>query len=229
MLGVTLIGRINLLSSILGEEHLRPGVDEFTNGGVEAETVDLAALEGEDHLDSRTVGDVSSTDTISTRTKQIISSPITTRFLFVDTEDGTNTHITVNVTGSIKRIKCNAEFTGTSRGDNDRFFLFFGNKDTAHTRVDKGIDHHIISQNIKFLLVITSRIHLTSQTVKTGNTSTLDSSSNELTRSTNGIHKNNQVMVMTLFHNKPIQGFSIGIKHFGRHGCGLYNSVDFEL
>mmetsp|Transcript_4918 Transcript_4918/g.7454 ORF Transcript_4918/g.7454 Transcript_4918/m.7454 type:complete len:230 (-) Transcript_4918:70-759(-) len=229
MLGVTLIGRVNFLSSVLREKHIRPGVDEFTNGRVKAETMDTSTSEGEDHLDSRTVSNVSSTDTIGTRTEQIIRSSITTRFLFVDTEDGTNTYVTVDVTGTVKGIKGNTEFTRTSGGDNDGFFLFFRNKDTAHTRVHKGIDHHIVRQNIEFLLVIPSRVHLTSQTVKTGNTSTLDSRSNELTRSTNGIHKNNQVMVMTLSHDKPIQGFRIGIKHFGRHGGDLYYSVDSEL
>lgn len=60
--GVTLVGGVNSLTAIFWENHLVTGVDELSDGTVQAESVNVTTLEGEDHFDSTGVCNVSSAD-----------------------------------------------------------------------------------------------------------------------------------------------------------------------
>jgi hypothetical protein len=119
-------------------------VDKFSNGAIQTETVDVATTESENHLDSRTVGNVTGADTFSTVAKKILGTSVAAGPPFVNTENGSDTHVTVNVGASVKRVKSNAEFSRLARGDDNGFFVLLRDKYGADTRVDKSIDHDVI-------------------------------------------------------------------------------------
>mmetsp|Transcript_16355 Transcript_16355/g.39940 ORF Transcript_16355/g.39940 Transcript_16355/m.39940 type:complete len:261 (-) Transcript_16355:302-1084(-) len=162
---VTLISRVNSLATIFWEGHLDTSVDEFSNGTVQAESFNCSTLEGEDHLNGRRVGDISSAQARASVSQQILDGSVGSRSAFVNREDGSDTDVAVNVGRPVQRIKGDTEFSGTSRGDNNWLLVFFRHQNAADTRVNQGVNHHVITQDIQLLLVVTSGVDFSSQTV----------------------------------------------------------------
>lgn len=222
--GVTFVARKDLLSAGLREHHLHTGVNELSNGAVEAESVNIASSEGEDHLDGRGIGNISGADAFRSTSKDVFDSSVASRFALVDTENGTNTYIAVNVRTSVKGIEGDAKFTGLSSWNDDGFFVFFGYQDRADSRVDEGVDHHVVRKNIEFLLVISGTVLLSGKTVEVGNTGTLNGRCDELARRGNSIHQDNKVVIMGGGHDEPVEGGGVDIELFG-HFVGFYCCV----
>mmetsp|Transcript_15040 Transcript_15040/g.28503 ORF Transcript_15040/g.28503 Transcript_15040/m.28503 type:complete len:356 (+) Transcript_15040:37-1104(+) len=214
---IPFVTRVNLLPSVLGEDHLFASVHKLTNSAIEAETVYVTALESENQFYCRTVGDVTSTDAISTRSEKIIDRTIATRLGLVDTKDGTHTDVAVNVTGTIEGVEGDTKLSTLTRRNDDRFFVFFRHENRAHATVNKSVDHHIIRKNIQLLLVVSRRVDLAGQTVQLGHASTLDRRSNELTRSGNGVEQDDEIVIMRVGHHETAQRFGIRVK-LVRHG-----------
>ena len=89
----------------------------------------------------------------------------------------------------------------------------------ADTTMDESVDHHVVGKNIQLLLVVSSTVDFSSQTVQLGNTSTLHGRRNELARRGNGIEQNHKIVIMRVGHDKAAQGFGIlGKRAAGRVG-----------
>mmetsp|Transcript_31402 Transcript_31402/g.74955 ORF Transcript_31402/g.74955 Transcript_31402/m.74955 type:complete len:203 (+) Transcript_31402:262-870(+) len=91
---VSLVAGVDPLSSICGELHVEPGMNELPNRWVETEALNGAVLESEDKLDSRRVSAVSSADAFFARSKEVFHYAI---LLLEDAENSTNGYIAVNV------------------------------------------------------------------------------------------------------------------------------------
>ena len=57
----------------------------------------VSTTEGKDEFDGRTVRHVSSADAVDTRAEQVAGTSIASRLSFVDTEDRSDTDVTVNI------------------------------------------------------------------------------------------------------------------------------------
>lgn len=208
---ISLIAGEDGLASILGELHVDAGVDKLADGGVEAEAVNSATLEGEHKLDGRTVDAVTGADALGTRTEKIIDGSLRSLLVLENTENGTDRDVAINVTGSIEGVKGDAVLAGLVLGDDDGILLLLRNEYRANAGVDEGIDHHVIRHNVELLLVIAGAIHLTGKSVKLGNTRALDGSGNELAGGTDGIKEDHKLMIAGVGHHEPVKG--LGILH----------------
>lgn len=206
VVGVALVACKDGLAAILGELHVDTSVDELTNGGVEAEPMDSAALEGEDKLDGRTVDTVTSADAFSPRPEKIIDGSLGSFLLFENTENGTDRDVAVNVTGSVERIEGDAELASLLLGDDDGLLLLFRNEDGANSRVDKGVDHHVIGHNVELLLVVAGTVHLTCKAIELSNTCPLHGRGNELAGGTDSVEKDHKLVITSVGHYEPIEG-----------------------
>jgi hypothetical protein len=94
---VSLITGIDSFSSIRRYLHVRSSKYEFSNGRIKAKTEYVFPFEGEHELRSRAIAAVPCAYTFLTRAKQILNCALASRLLFKDTENCTNTDITVDV------------------------------------------------------------------------------------------------------------------------------------
>mmetsp|Transcript_20060 Transcript_20060/g.29753 ORF Transcript_20060/g.29753 Transcript_20060/m.29753 type:complete len:224 (+) Transcript_20060:612-1283(+) len=210
---VTLIARIDSLASIDRELHIEASVDKLSNGRIKAKSFNSAALECEHKLGGRRVGTVSSADAFSSRTKQIVHRSI---LFLVDRENSSNRDIAVNVGRTIERVECNTELSSLVGGNNNWFLILLGHKNAADTAVHQCIDHHIVGHDIKLFLVISSRVHFTSETIKLSHTSTSNSGGNKFEGSGEGVQKKNKFGILCVVHNISVKSGGIDVK-FKRH------------
>jgi hypothetical protein len=215
---ITFVARKNGLASVLGELHVDTSVHELTDGGVEAEAVNSATLEGEDKLDGRTVDTVSGADTLRTRTEKIIDGSLGSLLLLEDTENGTDRNVAVNVTGSIEGVEGDAVLTGLLLGDDDGILLLLRNEHGANSRVDESVDHHVIGHDVELLLIIAGAIYLTSKAIELRNACPLDSRGNKLAGSSDGVEKDHKLVIMSVGHDEPVEGRGV-----------LHSSVEIVL
>lgn len=206
VVGVALVACEDGLAAILGELHVDTSVDELTDGGVEAETVDSATLEGEHKLDGRAVDTVTSAEAFSTRAEKIIDGSLGSLLLFENTENGTDRDVAVNVTRSIERIEGDAELASLLLRDDDGLLLLLRNEDGANSRVDKSVDHHVIGHDVELLLVITGTVHLTCKAIELSNTCPLDGRGNELAGGADSVEKDHKLVITSVGHYEPIEG-----------------------
>mmetsp|Transcript_16198 Transcript_16198/g.24295 ORF Transcript_16198/g.24295 Transcript_16198/m.24295 type:complete len:355 (+) Transcript_16198:312-1376(+) len=209
---VTLVGRVDTLSTIIGESHVITGMYEFSNGRIKAESLNSTSTEGEYKLHSRGVNTVSGTDAVSTGFEKVIdTSLLGSRGSLIYGENGSDRNITVNIGGSVEGIKCYTVFTGLILRNDDGIFILLGNKDGTYTTVDKGIDHHIIGHNIELLLVISGGIDLSGESVKLGYSGAVDGGGNDFEGSGKGVHKDDKIRIAALLHYITAEGGGIDI------------------
>mmetsp|Transcript_6423 Transcript_6423/g.18943 ORF Transcript_6423/g.18943 Transcript_6423/m.18943 type:complete len:334 (-) Transcript_6423:12-1013(-) len=226
--GVSLVGGVDRLATVLREDHLFAGVHEFTDGAVEAESVNVAALEGEDHLDGRTVRHVPGAQAAAAGSQQIVDGAVAAGLLLVDAEDGADADVAVDVGTSVEGIERDAEFARLAGRDDDGLLVLLGHQHAAHARIDQRVDHHIVRQDIQLLLIVAGAVDLACQTVQLGNSSTLHGGRDELARCGNGIHQDHQIVIMGGCHDKTIQRFGVAVKFVG-HGCSVSSvSVEYD-
>jgi hypothetical protein len=171
--------------------------------------MDFSTPKGKDHFDRRTVNDVSGTKTIGTGTEQIAHVTITARCTLVDAKDCANTHVAVNVTRTIERVKGDAEFALFAARNDNRFFIFFRNQHRANAGMRERINHHFIRQDVELFLIVARTIHFTGQSVELGHTGTLYGRCDEFARCGNGIQQNDQVMIVRAGHDEPTERLGI--------------------
>lgn len=209
VVGVTLVACEDGLAAILGELHVDTRVYELTDGGIEAEAVNSATLEGEDELDGRTVDTVTSADAFSTRAEKIVDGSLGSLLLLENTENGADRDVAVNVAGSIERIEGDAELASLLLGDDDGLLLLLRNEDGANSRVDEGVDHHVIGHDVELLLVIAGTVHLTRKSIELSNTCPLDGRGNELARGTDSVKEDHKLVITSVGHYEPVEGWGV--------------------
>lgn len=168
-----------------------------------------ASLEGENEFHGRAVRDIPSADAVGTRAEQVFRSSAAAGLSLIDTKDSANTNITVNVRRTVEGIESDAELSRSTRGNDDRVLVFFGNKDRADSRVHESVDHHVVRQDIELLLIVAGGVDFTSQSVELRHTRTLDSGSDELARDGKGVEQDHEVVVMRTSHDEPAEGFRV--------------------
>jgi hypothetical protein len=171
--------------------------------------MDFSTAKGKDHFDRGTVGHVSSAKTAGTGTEQVAHVAITARCTFVDAKDCADTHVAVNVTRAIERVKGDAEFALFAARNDDWFFVFFRNEHGADTGMDQRVDHHFIRQDIELLLIVAGTVDFTGQTVQFGNSGTLHGRRDEFARRGNRIQQNDQVVIVRARHDEPTERLGI--------------------
>jgi hypothetical protein len=107
-----------------------------------ANTISTAKLYPQPNCTVCHVHDVSSTDALSSRTKEVIH--LTNFALLNHAKNGNKADIAVNVAGSIEGIKGNAALLLPTRFHNDGVLIFLRNKDGADTRAFQDIDHFVV-------------------------------------------------------------------------------------
>lgn len=121
-----------------GKGHVRMGEDEFAQGVLQGEAVDAAIAHGDDELGRGTVHGEAGGDHLGTGKEDVLGGDLVLGSQdgvgqLEDTEDGSYRDASVQVGGSIDRV---ADDCVTGVGvlvEDDGFFFFFGDEDTAFT------------------------------------------------------------------------------------------------
>mmetsp|Transcript_18226 Transcript_18226/g.46677 ORF Transcript_18226/g.46677 Transcript_18226/m.46677 type:complete len:331 (+) Transcript_18226:209-1201(+) len=143
--GVALIARVNLLATISGQAHVRMRVDELAQRRVERKPLYLALLEAHHKLCRRTVHAVARRNDVVAGAEDVLhGAQGRGGCALVHRKDGTRAHVAVDIGGSVKGIKCDAEASRILGGHNDRLLVLLRNEDGARARLDEGIDEDIV-------------------------------------------------------------------------------------
>jgi hypothetical protein len=176
---------------------------------IETKSVHGATFEGKDELDGGTVRHVPGADTVRARPQQVFGRAVTARFAFVDTKNRTHAHVAINIGRTVQRIKGDAKLARAAGGDKNGFLIFFRNQNGANSRVDERVDHHVIGQDIQFLLIITSRVDFSRQAVEFGHPGPLNGRRDELARNGQRVEQNHEIVIVRARHYEPTQRFRI--------------------
>lgn len=206
---VAFVAAVDPLPAVGGEHHLLAGVHELADGRVEAKAVDVPAAEGEDHLDGRAVRHVPGADAVPPGAEQVAHVSVAPGLALVDGEDGPDAHVAVNVGAPVERVERDAELALPSGRDDDWVFVLLRHQDAAHARVDEGVDHHVVRQDVELLLVVAGRVDLPRQPVELGDAGPLDGARDELAAGRDGVEKDHQVVVVRRRHDEPIERFGV--------------------
>lgn len=150
------------------------GQDELANAVVEGETVDGAALHGDDELGRGTVHGETGSQQLSTGLQDVLLGALGSGGELVDTENGTDRDTGVEVRRTVNGIASDGVVSVLGVAEEDDILLLFGNQQGALSRGAHGLNEEVIGDDIELLLFVTGGVGGTGQTSEVDQGSTAD-------------------------------------------------------
>lgn len=158
---VTLVDRVD--APLLGDGHVGVGKNELADALVEGETVDGAALHGDDQLGRGAVHGEARSDELGAGLEDVLLAARAVLGQLVDGKDGADRHAGVQVGGAVDGVAGDGVARVLGVLEVDDFFLFLGNEKRALARRPHGLDEEVVGDHVQLLLLVARRVGGTGQ------------------------------------------------------------------